>query len=149
MYLLSTRSLRSLFMWFPTVVGPVHPMSASLGPSHKLPVCPQTKRKITPKPSKDPRHSWNSWDAQEPETFLAAVLPTMDKRMSENSALKMSASSLEKFRNGLVRRLETSFLMASALKEIYIVTNNPSWLLTCLTCLTCYIAAASKNHLQV
>ena len=44
------------------------------------------------------------------ETFLAAVLPTMDKRMSENSALKMSASSLEKFRNGFVRRLETSFL---------------------------------------
>ena len=56
---------------FPTVVGRVHPMSASLGPSHKLPVCPQTKRKITPKPSKDPRQSW---DAQEPGNLSGCCL---------------------------------------------------------------------------
>ena len=71
----------------------VHLMSDSSGPSHKLPVCPQTKRKITPKPSKFKGIA----AMQEPQirNLLAAVLPTMDKRMSENSALKMSASSLE------------------------------------------------------
>lgn len=94
---------------FPTVVGRVHPMSASLGPSHKLPVCPQTKRKITPKPSKIQGIA-ASWDAQEPGNLSGCCLAYDGQKDVGEQRAKDVRFILGKFRNGFVRRLETSFL---------------------------------------
>jgi len=84
-------------------------MSASLGPSHKLPVCPQTKRKITPKPSKIQGIA-ASWDAQEPGNLSGCCLAYDGQKDVGEQRAKDVRFILGKFRNGFARRLETSFL---------------------------------------